>query len=778
VPANTPAALFTVYAIGGPPRFTIIRPDSSRVTPETAAANSITFSQNEDSNESFFYVMNPPAGSWQIEIEDGSAGPFVFDAVRMNAPPVLTDVQVSQSGGDVTVTYNASDLDDLAHVSLFYDNNDTDFDGTLIKAGLAESGTGSFTWHAGNGSVPSGDYFVYALVEDDANSAGQRYAPTKIHVIDPLAPVTPMNVVVQSGGENDLVISWAPNTEPDIRGYQVRYALDEGENTVLTETADAGNATSARLMKLAENKQYRVSVVAYDHTERTDPADPTKTITESRISAPSVPLVGRTQMAAPPVVELSFPASGDQIVNNDDVTISWTVGLGDDLIDQQVELSLDNGATYSPLFIHLSGTTRNVHWHVPVSVTSSAARMRVTATDRAGNIGVGGAATSFAILQSTDSSSVFGFGVQGISVAENGNSVEITVTRSGNTSSAASVNYATADGTASDRSDYTPAFGTVTFAAGEIQKTFRVLIINDSYGSPDDGVAETFSLVLSGGSAGTNISDTTVDVTIVDDDMTTASQNPLGGAQFFVRQHYLDFLSREPDASGLSFWANQISSCGTDVNCLEVKRINVSAAFYLSIEFQGTGFLVTRVHAATFGGELPTSLRMRDFLEETQSIGRGVVVGQSGWEQTLETNRMTFLNAWVSSQAFLTAFGGRTNEDYVSTLFTNGGVAANEEVPLRNSLINGLNSGTETRATALRQIVDSHAFTQQTFNPSFVLMQYYGYLRRNPNDSPDSDLAGYNFWLNKLNQFSGNFQNAEMVKAFINSGEYRGRFGK
>ena len=139
---------------------------------------------------------------------------------------------------------------------------------------------------------------------------------------------------------------------------------------------------------------------------------------------------------------------------------------------------------------------------------------------------------------------------------------------------------------------------------------------------------------------------------------------------------------------------------------------------------------------------------------------------------------MTFLNAWVSSQAFLTAFGGKTNEDYVSTLFANGGVAANEEVPLRNSLINGLNSGTETRATALRQIVDSHAFTQQTFNPSFVLMQYYGYLRRNPNDSPDSDLAGYNFWLNKLNQFSGNFQNAEMVKAFINSGEYRGRFGK
>jgi len=56
-------------------------------------------------------------------------------------------------------------------------------------------------------------------------------------------------------------------------------------------------------------------------------------------------------------------------------------------------------------------------------------------------------------------------------------------------------------------------------------------------------------------------------------------------------------------------------------------------------------------------------------------------------------------------------------------------------------------------------------------------MEYLGYLKRNPNDLPDGNFAGYNFWLNKLNQFNGNFQNAEMVKAFILSGEYRQRFG-
>jgi hypothetical protein len=58
-------------------------------------------------------------------------------------------------------------------------------------------------------------------------------------------------------------------------------------------------------------------------------------------------------------------------------------------------------------------------------------------------------------------------------------------------------------------------------------------------------------------------------------------------------------------------------------------------------------------------------------------------------------------------------------------------------------------------------------------------MQYFGYLQRNPYDPPEAtlDYQGYNFWLNKLNQFNGNYITAEMVKAFISSSEYRQRFG-
>ncbi len=74
-------------------------------------------------------------------------------------------------------------------------------------------------------------------------------------------------------------------------------------------------------------------------------------------------------------------------------------------------------------------------------------------------------------------------------------------------------------------------------------------------------------------------------------------------------------------------------------------------------------------------------------------------------------------------------------------------------------------------------MAENSTLAQQEFNRAFVLMQYFGYLHRNPNDAPDRDYTGFDFWLTKLNQFNGNFAAAEMVRAFITSAEYRQRFG-
>ena len=85
-------------------------------------------------------------------------------------------------------------------------------------------------------------------------------------------------------------------------------------------------------------------------------------------------------------------------------------------------------------------------------------------------------------------------------------------------------------------------------------------------------------------------------------------------------------------------------------------------------------------------------------------------------------------------------------------------------------MVNGLGASSLTRAQELRSIAEDGRFVSARFNEAFVMMEYFGYLRRDP------DANGFAFWLNKLNQFNGNFEQAEMVKAFIVSGEYRDRF--
>ncbi len=95
----------------------------------------------------------------------------------------------------------------------------------------------------------------------------------------------------------------------------------------------------------------------------------------------------------------------------------------------------------------------------------------------------------------------------------------------------------------------------------------------------------------------------------------------------------------------------------------------------------------------------------------------------------------------------------------------------------RDALVDVLNTQTIACAHVLRTIAENQAFYDAECNAAFVEMQYFGYLRRNPQDPPDNNLNGYNFWLNKLNEFGGDFRRAEMVKAFLVAGEYRQRFG-
>jgi uncharacterized delta-60 repeat protein len=374
------------------------------------------------------------------------------------------------------------------------------------------------------------------------------------------------------------------------------------------------------------------------------------------------------------------------------------------------------------------------------------------------------------------------FSASNYNVQEDCTTVTVTVNRVGDTSAAASVDYSTSDVTASERRDYVTALGKLQFAPGDTSKSFAVLINEDSY---VEG-SETFNVNLSnpsGASLGASVATVTIN-----DDPTEPSTNVIDDPRDYVCQHYHDFLNRQPDQSGWDFWTNEITSCGTNQSCIELKRINVSAAFYISIEFQQTGYLVERMYKAAYGNANGTStfgdthqlpvpiVRLNEFLPDTQQIGQGVIVNQAGWEQVLENNKQAFTAEFAQRLRFTTAFPpSLTAAQFVDTLNANAGNPLSSAE--RDQLVNDLSTSAKTRAQVLRAVAEDSDLNSAEFNRAFVLMQYFGYLRRNPNDPQDTDYSGFDFWLTKLNQFNGNYISAEMVKAFISSSEYRQRFG-
>jgi CSLREA domain-containing protein len=360
---------------------------------------------------------------------------------------------------------------------------------------------------------------------------------------------------------------------------------------------------------------------------------------------------------------------------------------------------------------------------------------------------------------------------------------ELTVERFGPREGTTVVTYEVAGSTAHQRGDFIYATGRVTFAPGDGTKTIPVLINEDAYAEGPEELTATLTSVTGGRITSQN----SVKVQIDDNDATDGATNPIDDNATFVCQHYHDFLSRQADDAGQAFWTNQLAACNGDAGCLDRKRVDVSAAFFLSIEFQQTGYFAIRVNKAAFGDQ-PGNPRYLPFLDETQEIGRGVIVGQPGFEELLEASKQLYAEEFVARSDFQTAHGSQNAEQYVDSLFANTGATPTQGE--RNTAISAFGTGdTAGRARALRSVVESGSVYNKLYNPAFVLMQYFAYLRRDPNSAPDTNYDGYNFWLAKLNSVTqpgedardervalARVRRAEMIRAFLLSTEYRGRF--
>ncbi|HZE72333.1 MAG TPA: Calx-beta domain-containing protein [Pyrinomonadaceae bacterium] len=336
-------------------------------------------------------------------------------------------------------------------------------------------------------------------------------------------------------------------------------------------------------------------------------------------------------------------------------------------------------------------------------------------------------------------------------VTEGATAANLNLTRRNPTPDSVSVDYATLDGSARQNSDYTLALGRITFVAGETSKTISILLNDDSYAEGTEAL--TVALTNAGPTAviGDNAATT---ITIVDNDTSSSGPNVIDDVQSFVRQQYHDFLNRDPDAGGLSYWSGQLAACGTNTKSINARRVDISAAFFIEREFQQTGFYVYLVHKALNSG-IPN---YNEFMHGRSSVADG---------SSLDASKTAFATECLAAPEYLSMYE-MSPADYVDTLNAHSGNVLS--LSERNTLVADLSSGAQTRPGVLRAVAENSAFRQQEYNSAFVLMQYFGFLRRDP------DAGGFSFWLNVLNnRVPGNFRS--MVCAFITSGEYQDRFG-
>jgi subtilisin family serine protease len=361
------------------------------------------------------------------------------------------------------------------------------------------------------------------------------------------------------------------------------------------------------------------------------------------------------------------------------------------------------------------------------------------------------------------------------------------IERSGDTSGAMSVDYRTVDtdtftlgcadttnnnGGAYGRCDFATTAGRLSFTAGQVNGTIIVPVIDDAH----DENSETFQLQLfnAAGTGTTLDAQNTATITILDND-TGVSPNPVVSSfPFFVRQQYLDFLSREPDTGGFNAWLGVLNGCpnaftgpNTPSQC---DRIYVSGeGFFRSAEFQLKGGYAFRFYKVAFN-------RLPEYTEIVADMS--FVAGQT--EQEVYARKAQLATGFVARPEFQTAYGGMTNAQFVNTLlgrYSLGSVTTPDPAApdsgtrvtfTAGTLISQLDSNFLSRAQVFRAIADSDQVQLAEFNNTFVAVQYYGYLRRKP------DQAGFNAWLAVLQ--SGNVRT--MVDGFLNSVEYRLRFGQ
>jgi hypothetical protein len=308
-----------------------------------------------------------------------------------------------------------------------------------------------------------------------------------------------------------------------------------------------------------------------------------------------------------------------------------------------------------------------------------------------------------------------------------------------------------------DRCDFETAIGTLRFAPGQESQDILIFLRDDAHVDGD----ETFTVTLSNATGASVGAPVTATVTITENDTSQSAPNPIDADEYFVRMHYLDFLYREPEESGRQAWLNVLRNCPNRFNrdprneSARCDNVIVSSSFFRSIEFHTKGYYIIRFYRVAFA-RLPT---YREFIRDLRRV-------TGSTEAEVNAALTEYANEFAARADFRARYDPKSNDAYVDELQAYVGV----QVPDSQQHKDDLDRGAKTRAQVLREFVESREVDAAEFNRAFVASQYYGYLRRDP--EPD----GFNAWLNYLNANPQDFRT--MVNGFVNSIEYRLRFGR
>jgi Calx-beta domain-containing protein/uncharacterized protein DUF4214 len=450
-------------------------------------------------------------------------------------------------------------------------------------------------------------------------------------------------------------------------------------------------------------------------------------------------------------VNLSNPTV--QVVTVDYVTGNGSATAGSDYVAASGTLTIPAGSSSAPINITINGDTT-----VEPTETFSVSLSNATNVSFINN-----ANTTVNIV---NDDATLQLSSANFNVNENAGFATVTVTRIGDTSRIATVQFATADtaglqncqlvsGKASERCDYATSVGRVQFALGELQKAIIIPIVDDVLVEGN----ETFTLSLNGAAGAILGAQNSATITIVDNDASPATQNPIDGVTFFVTQQYIDFLGRLPDSIGLANWTNTLGNCpnggfGENDNP-DCDRVHVSAGFFLSEEFRGRGYWAYKFYEVGLDRR-PT---YAEFVPDMAQVGGP----QSPQSEAI--SKAAYMDAFVQRQEFKNRYDALSNSAYVDAL------ELNAEVTLSNkaALVDALNINQKSRAQVLREVVELQSVEDKFFIRAFVAMQYFGYLRRDP------DTVGYNNWVTTLTADPSNVRH--MIFGFLFSDEYRQRFG-